>query len=354
MKLKSLLSALLMSAVVITSCDDAADNDVVAKLATDPTLTQLATAIKAAGLESQLKSATNITLFAPNNAALASLPGDITGARLENLLKYHVATELVVPANLTGANDSVAFNTLLANNQIFVTSVSAGVFINGNRTVTTAIRSTAGGIPAFKGHAQVVKTIEAGNGVIHVVDGILYPDAELTVLEAALKRYYVSRAASAVVAANLANASSPLAGAGPVTLLAPVNAPNSFGTGNTNAFAFIDSQGINLTVGTDANGNGVPDNLEVALACHILPGNVTAANIAAATTIPTAASIPGVGTVNLNVLATSPVILLRSALISPTHPAANALRVPVVGADVVCKNGRLHFIGNLILPVVPS
>lgn len=338
MKLNSLFTLAIAALLFAASCDEAESNDAMAKIKADASLSSLAAAIETAGLASSISSATNITIFAPNNTAIGTNLNGVTGDRLSNLLKYHVANGRILASTLTGAaNDSTQHTTLLAGNNIFIVNATNVLTINGNRTITGAIRNTpTTGIPGFKGDARIVSTIEADNGVIHIVDGILWPDAELNVLEAAAKRYTVGRATGAVVLAGLATNTSALVGAGPVTLFAPINPPNTYTPGN--AFALVDGAGINLAAD--------PAVLVATLNTHVLADDVTAAELRAGTSFTSASGVP------LLVKATSPLIVLRSALMPDA--AGTVYNVPVVAEDIVCKNGRMHMIGNLIIPQPPA
>ncbi len=60
----------------------------------DPQLSSFARYVEQTGLDSLLNASKNITVFAPGNEALASLPGSITSdpAQLKALLKNHIST----------------------------------------------------------------------------------------------------------------------------------------------------------------------------------------------------------------------------------------------------------------------
>lgn len=343
MKISSLFSMCLAIVLFTAACDDAEKaNDVIAKMKGEADLSSLVAAIESAGLTDDLEGAENVTVFAPTNAAIGTNLNDVTGDRLVNILQYHVATSRVVKTNLTGTGDSIAVATLLSGDMLYVTANAGGaIFLNGNTAVTTALRA---GISTYKGNASVTKTIEAGNGIIHLVDAVLWPDAELNILEAAAKRYFLSRAAGATALAGLATSSSPLVGADPLTLLAPINPPNAYTP--SDAFLLIDSQGIDLTAD--------PTALASTLSAHILPGSQTLAQIGAATSISTSLVIAAGPTyLSLTRVSASPLVL-RSMLIPDATPGAANFNVPVVGGDVVTKNGRMHYIGNLILPQPPA
>lgn len=73
----------------------------------NPALSTLVTAVKAAGLVDTLNSASNITVFAPDNAAFAKIPPATlkkllaNKAELTKILTYHVAPARYTPAQLS-------------------------------------------------------------------------------------------------------------------------------------------------------------------------------------------------------------------------------------------------------------
>ena len=71
----------------------------------NPLLTTLAADVKAAGLSDDLNSMHAITVFAPANTAFARLPASAmsmlhSGAELAKILKYHVVSGQITPAEL--------------------------------------------------------------------------------------------------------------------------------------------------------------------------------------------------------------------------------------------------------------
>src|SRR6202023_665709 len=69
----------------------------------NPALSTLVTAVKKAGLVDTLNSASNITVFAPDNAAFAKIPAATLAkvlankAELTKILTYHVAGSATTP-----------------------------------------------------------------------------------------------------------------------------------------------------------------------------------------------------------------------------------------------------------------
>jgi uncharacterized surface protein with fasciclin (FAS1) repeats len=121
----------------------------------------LAKALQAADLVSTLKGPGPFTVFAPTDEAFAKLPpatlADLlkpeNKAKLTRILTYHV-----VPGKVTAA-DVVKLKTAKA-----VSGDTIDIAVTGN---TVKVEQ-----------AQVTKTdINASNGVIHVIDSVILPDA---------------------------------------------------------------------------------------------------------------------------------------------------------------------------------
>lgn len=123
-----------------------------------PDHTTLVAAIQAAELENSLVNAGPFTVFAPTNAAFDALPeGTVENLlkpenkdALANILKYHVT-----PGNL-----SIAILTKLPK---------VGQANNLNVPI-----EVVDGKPVIGG-ANIVATVPAGNGVVHVIDKVLLP-----------------------------------------------------------------------------------------------------------------------------------------------------------------------------------
>lgn len=122
--------------------------------------TTLLAAAEEAGLVDALKGEGPLTVFAPNDEAFNQFleENDLTAEellgdpRLANILKYHVVSGKVMSTDL---EDGMTAETLLSPQEINI-SINDGVFLNDDIQVVTP-------------------DIEASNGVIHVIDGILWP-----------------------------------------------------------------------------------------------------------------------------------------------------------------------------------
>lgn len=123
----------------------------------NPQLSQLVQALEAAGLTDALEQAGPLTVFAPNDEAFAQLDqSDLTAlladpASLGDRLQYHVVEGSFPSSELTDGE-----------------------------TLTTAEGSelpvSVDGSTVMVGDAEVVQAdVQAGNGVIHVIDTVLEP-----------------------------------------------------------------------------------------------------------------------------------------------------------------------------------
>ncbi len=138
--------------------DDVSQKDVVKVAVGSPDHTTLVTAIKAAELVDVLSNAGPFTVFAPTNAAFSLLPaGTVEGLlkpdkkeALQDILQYHVAVGVYKP-------------DMLQDGQVISMANGGNVTIglkDGKMTVNGA---------------NVLATIPASNGIVHVIDGVLLP-----------------------------------------------------------------------------------------------------------------------------------------------------------------------------------
>ncbi len=123
----------------------------------NPLLSTLVAAVKAAGLVDTLNSASNITVFAPDNAAFAKIPAaTLKGilankAELTKILTYHVASGRYTPAQLaSGAK---------------IKTLEGG-------TVTPAMM--AGGY-TVNGASVVCGNVQTANATVYIINTVLTP-----------------------------------------------------------------------------------------------------------------------------------------------------------------------------------
>lgn len=120
----------------------------------------LATALTEANLVETLKGEGPFTVFAPTDEAFAKLPeGTVEGLlkdknALTNILLYHVVSGNVTSGEVVKLNSA----STLAKSDVKIKVEDGKVFIN-NAQVTTA-------------------DVMASNGVIHIIDTVLIPEAK--------------------------------------------------------------------------------------------------------------------------------------------------------------------------------
>ncbi len=213
----------------------------------DPSITEIAAlnaqfstlvgALQATGLDAVLDGEGDFTVFAPTDEAFAALPegtlASLSDEQLEAILLYHVLGAGV----MSGQLDTQQAVETLNGEEIFIVADNSGVVVNGSASVTSA-------------------DIEARNGVIHVIDAVILPDAYGTIVDNASKRYFLSALVDAVVQADLVDA---LLGDGPFTVFAPTN----------EAFAAISDVAAGLTV----------EELTDVLLYHVIQGEVLSSDL---------------------------------------------------------------------------
>jgi transforming growth factor-beta-induced protein len=137
---------------------EASKPDIIETAVKDGHFTTLAKALTAAGLIETLKGPGPFTVFAPTDDAFAKLPkGTLDGLlkdkeKLADILKYHVVAGKVMAADV----GKMTTAKTVQGSEIKVKADAKGVTFDGKAKVTA-------------------KDIEAGNGVIHVIDSVLLP-----------------------------------------------------------------------------------------------------------------------------------------------------------------------------------
>jgi len=128
----------------------------VADILAEPEFVQLGILLKAAGLEETLRGEGPFTVFAPSFEAFTALGADTLNAlqrdpaALTPILTYHV-----VPGKVMAADVTPGEVTTVNGAPLTVTVEGDTVKVNGATVVTT--------------------DLEAGNGVVHVIDQVLQP-----------------------------------------------------------------------------------------------------------------------------------------------------------------------------------
>jgi uncharacterized surface protein with fasciclin (FAS1) repeats len=152
-------AALAVSAAPASQPSPAASKNIVQVAAGNPQFSTLTSLIKKAGLVSALSGKSNLTVFAPTNAAFAKLPKatlkkvQSDKKLLTSILTYHVVKGAVPASKVVKLNG---------------TSVKT---LNG-KSVKIAVKSGK----VYVNQARVTKTdVKASNGVIHVINQVLIP-----------------------------------------------------------------------------------------------------------------------------------------------------------------------------------
>lgn len=141
--------------------DDESQKDVVKVAAGSPDHTTLVAAVKQAQLVDDLSNAGPFTVFAPTNAAFEKVPKetldnlmkDENRDDLVNILQYHVYVGVLKAEYM---NDGQTFNQVNGDN-VTIKKEGDKVTVNG---------------------ANIIASIPASNGIIHVVDAVLLPPAK--------------------------------------------------------------------------------------------------------------------------------------------------------------------------------
>jgi uncharacterized surface protein with fasciclin (FAS1) repeats len=184
--MKALISIFLFIAVAMMSCnpdttptqsgdnnatvssgqeavnDDVSQKDIVKVAVGSKDHTTLVAALKQAELVTSLSNAGPFTVFAPVNEAFDKLPkGTVDGlmqddkkADLQNILQYHVTLSAMKAES-------------------FMDGQTLGM-VNGDN-VTVSVKD---GKVTLNGNANIIASIPASNGMIHVIDAVLLPPAK--------------------------------------------------------------------------------------------------------------------------------------------------------------------------------
>ncbi|MCC7003536.1 MAG: fasciclin domain-containing protein [Gemmatimonadaceae bacterium] len=291
-------TALLATTFVATACDD--DDDptgprltITETAVATPDLSTLVAALTAANLDETLDGDGPFTVFAPVNAAFTALPAGVVtnllasgnAAILTKLLTFHVVPGRLEASQLT--NGQVL--TTVEGTQLTV-SITGGQVRVGGALVTTA-------------------DVDASNGVVHLIDGVLL--GSLDIVDQATIRGF----SSLVSAAGTAGLVTALRGGGTagLTVFAPTNA----------AFAAI-----------PGGAPSDPTTLANVLRLHVVGARALAASLSNGQTL---ATLQGP---NLTVG-------IAGGNVTITGPSNSA---GVTATDIVAKNGVIHVINTVILP----
>ncbi|HKJ02504.1 MAG TPA: fasciclin domain-containing protein [Longimicrobiales bacterium] len=252
----------------------------------------LLTALDAANLTTTLRDGGPFTVFAPSDDAFARIPEDALAELLADpdllasVLTYHVVPGRVSAEDVVGLSSAATVN-----------GKSVAISVTGNTVKVD--------------NATVVATdIEARNGVIHVIDDVLFPEPILDLVQTARKAGSFNTLLAALDAADL---TAVLKGEGPFTVFAPTD----------DAFAALPAGTLEALLAD-------PATLASILTYHVVPGRVTAAQVVGLTS---ATTVNG-----------------ASITISVDGSAVQIDDANVLATDVEASNGVIHVIDAVILP----
>ncbi len=272
--------------------------DIVDTAVADGRFTTLVTAVQAAGLVDALKAEGPFTVFAPTDDAFAALPeGTVESLlkaenieQLKSILLYHVVEGKVMAADVAGLSSAP---TLLGK-ELAVKMDMGNVYINEAKVILT--------------------DIETSNGVIHVIDSVLLPPADmLDIVDTAVADGRFTTLVAAVQAAGLVDT---LKGEGPFTVFAPTD----------EAFAKLPAGTIDTLL--------KPENIEQLkniLLYHVVSGRVMAADVVTLTSADTVLGQP------VTIKVQDGKVYLNDT-------------VQVIITDVEASNGVIHVIDTVLLP----
>ncbi len=302
--LLSLLFISLLSITVFTSCDNDDDDAVPERtiseiVAEDANFSILADALARVNLTATLESDGPFTVFAPNDDAFQNAGIDIdalTDAELAEVLLYHVFGGQILRS--TDIPDGLVYLSTAANT-------------GPNTAPLTLLLEKSFNDVILNSDVQVTAPdIEAGNGIIHVIDGVLIP---LDLVGHVTANPNFSELANAIGVAS-GDLGSVLSGTGPFTVLAPQDA----------AFAQVQNIVMDFT----------PEQFEKLLTYHVISGNVRFQDL-------TAGVVPTVN--GEEIVVNDPVSLLEL-----TDAQGNI--VNILFTDVQATNGVIHIVNEVLLP----
>jgi uncharacterized surface protein with fasciclin (FAS1) repeats len=143
--------------------DDESAKDVVKVAAGSKDHSTLVAAVKQAELVDALSNAGPFTVFAPTNAAFDKLPK----GTVEDLMK---------PENKEKLQDILQYHVFVGN--LSTTLLQDGQTLNEVNGGNITISKSADGKIKINNAANIIASIPASNGVIHVIDAVLLPPAK--------------------------------------------------------------------------------------------------------------------------------------------------------------------------------
>ena len=299
MNAKSALTALLLTAMLFSSPVVVADEseDIPTNAQNTGLHDSLVAALVHADLVTALQGEGPFTVFAPTDDAFAAAGIDLTtfdtdeeNATLVDILTYHVYAGSVEAAQVTDGMTA----TMLNGDDATFTVTNESVMI-GDATVTMA-------------------DVMASNGIIHVIDKVLMPPADLVDIPTVAQGTGIHD--SLVAAVIQAELLSTLQGEGPFTVFAPTD----------DAFT---AAGVDLAALDNDEGKAALTNI---LLYHVVSGAV-----------PSSAVTDGLVAAAVN----------GDDLTFTVGDGVMVNDANVILADVMASNGIIHVIDKVLIPPVP-
>ena len=291
----TLIACLLVSSLPFSVTADATD-DIPTNAAATQVHDTLVAALTQADLVTTLQGTGPFTVFAPTDQAfidagidLSTFDTDEENATLVDILTYHVVSGKVMSTDLTDGMEATALNQ-----DTLTFSVSTAEVKVNDAVVTTA-------------------DVESSNGVIHVIDKVLMPPADLLDIPATAQSTGVHTAL--VAALSQANLVTTLQGEGPFTVFAPTDQ------------AFTDA-GIDLSTFDTPEENATLADI---LLYHVYSGAV-----------PASAVTDGLAVTMINGD--------KATFAVGTDGSVTIGDATVTGADVQTSNGIIHVIDKVLMP----
>lgn len=281
-------------------------------------------------LVATLSSDGPFTVFAPTNDAFTELLAQLDGfdslsdfdtdeerAILTTILTYHVVAG--VAAKSTDLTNGMTVETVQGEN--LVINLDGGVFINDATEINAEV---------------LIADVEASNGVVHVINKVLLPQAIIdalnegemtnengTLVDIVIATEPLSLLEAAVIKADLATT---LSSEGPFTVFVPTD----------DAFvALLDILGDDYNSLEDFDTEAEIALLRNILLFHVITAEVTSADLAAGN-VPTAFE----GN-NIAIIASGDSFIIGDA---------SDVNANITGVDIMASNGIAHTIDKVLLP----
>ena len=245
------------------------------------------------GLTTTLQYLGPYTAFAPTDDAFTALfeevdPSTLTTEQLTFILTYHVISGDGIASGDLAAEQAVES---AAEELLYITSnEESGVTVNGNASVIDA-------------------DVDASNGIVHVVDNVLLPNAFLNTVQVAQKNYNFTTLVDLIVQADLAETVATTE----LTVFAPTN--EAFET----LFTEVDPASLSAA------------QLEEIILYHTIPGATIASG-----DLQAQQAVPSTTDENLYITVDGDVVVNGNST--------------VVTADVASNNGIIHAVDTVLMP----